>query len=565
MIRFGKLRWRNLLSTGNSFTEVNLGEKGTTLVVGANGTGKSTLLEALSFALYGKSFRKVHKGQLVNSINKKDMVVECEFTVGDSAYLVRRGMKPSVFEVIVDGVPMNSHGSMSDDQDFLEKYVLRMNYRACMQVVVLGSASYVPFMDLPAQHRREVLEDLLDIRILGVMASNLKSRSDTTERMMMEAERGVTVASESYRAARAIADAREGDRAAAVQAVDARIAEVKSKIKEVRDKAVDRSARIDEVTPLSADPWHEYASVKARLSAIVTGAKQEADKLSLFKNEPICPTCGTAMDAEHAAREIAKIEAVIDSLEAEHSELSARASELQVRAKEYQDAIKEVTDLTNEMRVLEQVHENFRNDLTQLRAERDALATRVDGVAGDLTSLDKELRGLVAKRDSLDDEQRVERHVGVMLKDSGVKAAIVKQYVPVINKLINKYLAALDFFVNFELDEEFNERILSRHRDDFSYNSFSEGEKTRINLAILFAWRAIAKMRNSAATNVVIMDEVFDSSLDAAGAEDFTAMLGKLVGDTNFVIISHRTDQMTDRFDRVIKFNKVKNYSVVEK
>lgn len=566
MIKFGKLRWKNLLSTGNVFTEVDLSFRGTTLIVGANGSGKSTMIEAFSFAMYGKSFRRVNKSQLLNSINKKEMLCEVEFSVGDSEYLVRRGMKPNVFEVHRDGVSLDQHGSSSDLQDYLERYILRMNFRACMQVVVLGSASYVPFMELPAQHRREVLEDVLDIRVLGVMASVLKSRAEATESKIVGANAGVSIAADRVKVARATETSLSEDRAERVKRLEARRALVSDKLAE----AAERGIRIlDEVKKTTGeageDRRQEVETLKTKIAGWKVMLKNSEERLKFFDDNDVCPVCDTVMTDEHrktekgaALEEVEKYEAAIIDAAGALDAVTQYQSEREV-------TLRKINILESEKAILKNVIRAHHSEIESIDVEiADANKPRSVDSVEDMMKLEDDLEEAQKVLSRYAEERDVQRDVASVLRDDGVKAAIVKRYVPVLNQLVNKYLAALDFYVNFEFDESFNEKILSRHRDEFTYNSFSEGEKTRINLAILFTWREIAKLRNSASTNVVIMDEVFDSSLDGAGAEDFTAMLQKMVGDTNVVIISHRTDQLTDKFDRVIKFSKTKNFSGME-
>lgn len=567
MIKFGKLRWKNLLSTGEVFTEVDLSLPGTTLIVGANGSGKSTMLEALSFALYGKSFRRVNKSQLVNSINKKGMTCEVEFEANGHSYLVRRGMKPNVFDVIMDGQSLDQHGAISDLQDHLERYVLRMNYRACMQVVVLGSASYVPFMELTAQHRREVLEDVLDIRVLGVMGQLLKSRMEATAERHSVASTRVSIAADRLRVARLAETAKREDTASLVARLTDRRAQVVAKLDDAASRGVSLAEKLKELTAsLTDDETGEMDKIRDRLSAVRAAAVSTRDKRSFFDNNTECPICESPLTEEHKAAEISSLERELSELSAEESTLAARLSEVSARVYARNTATREITAIRAEIGTLRGIITAFQSEIDSVDSEiakANSPSKTVD-VIENVMALEDEMEDARRELESVESEREVQRSLSSMLRDDGVKAAIVRQYIPVLNQLVNKYLSALDFFVNFEFDESFNERILSRHRDDFSYNSFSEGEKTRINLAILFTWRAVARMRNSASTNVVIMDEVFDSSLDGAGAEDFTAMLSKMVGDTNVVIISHRTDQMTDKFDRVVRFSKTKNFSGID-
>lgn len=565
MIKFGKLRWKNLLSTGNSFTEVDLSLPGTTLIVGANGSGKSTLLEALSFSLYGKPFRRVNKSQMVNSINGGGTMCECEFSIGDRYYLVRRGIKPNLFEVFVDGNRVDSHGNSSDTQEWLEKYVLKMNYRACMQVVVLGSASYVPFMELPAEHRREVLEEVLDLRVIGKMASILKSMNEATAASKREAEAAVDAAAVRLRAAEQAAVAVAESDTDRVAKLEARKANVAAKMNAACEEGVALSS---EKKRLEASIPEDVAADVAATSEVIGGLRsvvsETASKIAFFERTETCPVCDADMTPEHREMEIEKLKAVLRVKSAAVASREVELAGLREKASRRTEVVKSLEATRSRIKVLTATVNAMHGELNSIDAQIASKPT-VSGELGDVPTLKRELSERREALAVVAAEVEVQRALASLLRDDGVKSIIVKQYVPVLNASINKYLAALDFYVQFELDENFDERILSRHRDEFSYASFSEGEKARINLAVLFTWRAVARSRNTASTNVVILDEVFDGSLDGAGAEDFVSMLKRLVGDTNAVIISHRTDQMTDKFDRVLRFEKVKNFSEVAK
>jgi DNA repair exonuclease SbcCD ATPase subunit len=564
LIRLGKLRWKNLLSTGNTFTEVDLGSPGTTLVVGANGGGKSTLTDALSFALYGKPFRRVSKTQLVNSINKKDLLVECEFTVGGSSYLVRRGMKPTVFEVVVDGAALDKDGSIADQQDHLERHVLRINHRAFMQVVVLGSASYVPFMELTAQHRREVLEDILDMRVLGVMSDLLKPRLAELSQELKDSENEANLVAQRLDMRRKFDVAVQVDVAYKKSQAEARAREVESRVKETAGAGVTLAESIKvlegEISDAAAirvqDLGRRHGEVMSRLMDV-------ANRIKFFESNHTCPRCEQTVGTDHRDRIRTELEAQSKLLREEADAILGELSVEKERADRNSKLRGELSNLRSEMAAL-------KANLTALRREHEAALRSIEEVSvsapvinlEEASVIEAELEEINARRAALYERRKMYGAVAGLLKDDGAKAKIISKYVPMINDLINGFLSDLDFFVEFELDSEFNEKIRSRYRDEFTYNSFSEGEKMRINLAILFTWRAVARIKNSASTNVVVMDEIFDSSLDPSGAEELMRLLTRLTGDSSVFIISHRTDQMSDKFDRVIRFEKVGNFSV---
>lgn len=556
------IRWKNLLSTGNVFTEVNLAAKGTTLIVGDNGSGKSSLLDAFSYVLYGKPFRKINKPQMLNSINKKDLLVEIEFSIGDSQFSVRRGMKPNVFEVWQNGRMLDQHGAMADLQEYLERHVLKMNHRSCMQVVVLGSASFVPFMELPAAHRREVLEDILDIQVLSTMNVLLKGKADETTRNLRDADAKRDPMADMVSMQESFDKVIEDDRKERVAAYEKKIADLEVKKAEQAEKAV---AILEEMTALKAILTNQPAELREealrQLSGVRALKSQAVDRRSFFEKNKKCPSCEQDIGPDHQHSSISSLDAEIERLGTIGDELVVAIDKWKVEVDANSKNAHRVQELNSDLAMIKRIVTGIDADIASANKDIAQANRTVKKTNTDLATLRTELELLDKNRGEMMQAKEIQALVGGLLKDSGVKATIVKQYIPIINKLINKYLAALDFFTNFELDEEFNEKILSRHRDDFSYNSFSEGEKTRINLAILFTWRAIAKMRNSAATNLVIMDEIFDSSLDTTGAEDFTKLLTKLTEDTHAIIISHRNDQISDKFDRVVKFEKHKNFS----
>lgn len=565
MIRLGKLRWKNLLSTGNAFTEIDLSSTGTTLIVGGNGGGKSTLTDALSFALYGKPFRKISKTQLVNSINKKDLVVECEFSVNGRNYFVRRGMKPAQFEVTVDGEKLDKDGTVLDQQEHLEKNVLRINHRAFMQVVVLGSASYVPFMELTASHRREVLEDILDMRVLGVMSDLIKPKVSELTQSLKDAEYEHSLAVERHRMRSEFEKAAQVDAEARREVHRQRAEMYRVKMEETAKEALDTMNLIQELEASlkPASLKDEHVALKAEYDVNLVKRYELNEKLDFMQSNPTCPHCDQVVDEAHRDKIVSELRETLATVEAEIERL--RVADLEMRKIIADDSAlrAKIADLRVSLSYSKNVIRVIKSDME--RELRDAEAVTASTMTVDVEPLEV-IEGQVQtaqdKRNSLYETRKLYGAVSSLLKDDGAKAMIISQYVPMINDLINGFLRDLDFFVEFELDSEFNEKIRSRYRDEFTYNSFSEGEKMRINLAILFTWRAVARMKNSASTNVIVMDEIFDSSLDPNGAEELMRLLTRLTGDSSVFIISHRTDQMADKFDRVITFEKVGNFSV---
>jgi DNA repair exonuclease SbcCD ATPase subunit len=567
MIYFKTLRWKNFLSTGNSFTEIELNRNNTTLIVGENGAGKSTMLDALCFALYNKPFRKINKPQLMNSINKKDLIVEIEFEIGASKYKVVRGLKPSIFEVYQNGRMINQDAASKDYQDVLEKQILKLNHKSFCQVVVLGSASFVPFMELSAMHRREVIEDLLDIQIFSTMNSLLKDRVNNNNKELMEVEYKYDLNSEKIKMQQAHIDAMQKNTEEQITKFKNELNECVSQIDAEKNNLSEKDRRIADLQALIADE-STITKKSSRATDLERQLKEKIQKLNheieFFNSHDNCPTCKQAIDSEFKCE-------TINTRQSQVEETANGIELLRAEIESINNRIQEITDVRSQITALNMdkfVHDNNVNGLMKhckkIAADIEELQKKSEEYAINddlMKELETQLEELIAQKSEMLRDKDALFVASLVLKDNGIKARIIKQYVPVINKLINKYLAALDFFVMFELDENFNETIKSRFRDDFSYASFSEGEKMRINLAILFTWRAIAKLRNSASTNLLIMDEVLDGSLDSSGTDEFLKIISTLTQDTNTFIISHKVDQLYDKFNNVLKFEKHKNFS----
>ncbi len=567
MIKFKTLKWKNFLSTGNVYTELQLDRNPTTLVIGDNGAGKSTFLDALSFALYGKPFRKVNKSQLINSINKKDMRVELVFQVGKHIYKIVRAAKPNIFEIWQNGELINQDANARDYQEFLEKQIIKLTHKAFSQVVVLGSTSFIPFMQLSSMHRREVIEDLLDLQIFSTMNTLLKDRINSNEKELTEVEYTVKMLEEKIALTEEHLESLEADNNSKIQSNLSTVEENKREIKALQGTSNDLATKVDDLNKSIDDQntvksrYEKLKEVRVKLNSKILDLKK---RVVFYEENDSCDACGQDIDAEFKEEIVSdhnkKVEEINEGIEKLQEELKSAED----RMEEIMTSQQEVISLQNTIKELSWKERTLNDSINKLLEENANLKDVGGNKAKNLKQLDtfekKKESNLLIKVEEVN-KRNVLGVVSTILKDSGIKTKIIRQYVPIMNKLINKYLAAMDFFVQFELDESFNETIRSRFRDDFSYASFSEGEKMRIDLALLFTWRSIAKIRNSASTNLLIMDEVFDSSLDASGTDEFLKLLKELTSDTNVFIISHKGDTLIDKFTNVIKFEKVKSFS----
>jgi DNA repair exonuclease SbcCD ATPase subunit len=569
MIVFKKIRWKNFLSTGNVFSEIEFNKSNTTLIIGENGAGKSTILDALSFALFSKPFRKVNKPQLVNSITKKEAVVEVEFDIHPHSYKIVRGLKPGVFEVYQNDNLINQSAEMKDYQEILEKHILKINHKSFCQVVVLGSATFQPFMQLPGGQRREIIEDLLDLQIFTTMNTLLKDKITTNKDAIVEANSQKRLINEKMSLIsehlRQIQNSNEAiikdkiDRIAttneSIETLDKEYWTVTADIKTLQDSIVDEPSVSKKINQLS--------TLKQRIEANLDILNKDVKFFHEYDN---CPTCTQQINSVFKAEAIDTKQAKIGDIKEGLVQLSLEYDKVSTRISEMSEVHASISDKNLECH-------RIKTKMESLAAYRKELQTEIESIEktneeiddSKLIELQSSLTSVINDLKDKEEEKITLNAAASLLKDGGIKSRIIKQYIPVINKLINKYLAALEFVVQFELDEEFNETIKSRFRDEFSYASFSEGEKMRINLAILFTWRAVAKLRNSINTNILIMDEVFDSSLDSTGIEEFMKILNQLTVDTNTFIISHKSDQIGDKFENVIKFEKNQNFSRIAK
>ena len=564
-LTFSTVRYKNILSTGNAWTEIPLNDNKSTLIVGDNGAGKSTILDAICFALYGKPFRKINKPQLLNSINQKGLEVEVEFETSGKNYKIKRGIKPTLFEIWRDGEMINQDAAARDYQTHLEENILKMNFKSFGQIVVLGSSTFVPFMQLSASARREVIEDLLDIQIFTTMNSLLKEKVGTNKEEVQEIKYQIDLLTDRIQSAKEHNDSIRKMRGVEVD-------KLKSKVKEqvtfVESEQVIVEGIETNMNDLIASIADKQDVNKKHSSMVDIGKNLDSKKKKLVKeiafyaDNDNCPTCRQGIDHDFKEHTTTEHNQKLEEIEKGESELAAKIDIVEKRKSEIGEVEDEISALhlkAGEHRANIKLAMNGLKSIKKELEDAEKSAEEIDTTK--IQELADSLKSYNTKQEQLINDKEVLSVVASMLKDGGIKTRIIKQYVPVMNKLINKYLAAMDFFVDFQLDENFNETIKSRFRDVFSYASFSEGEKLRIDLALLFTWRAVSKLRNSVSTNLLIMDEIMDSSLDNSGTEEFLKIINELTADSNIFIISHKGDQLYDKFDNVIRFEKVKNFS----
>ena len=568
MIFFKTLRYRNLLSTGNVFTEINLHSHGTTLIVGENGAGKSTILDALSFSLFGKPFRKVNKGQLINSINNKALMVEVEFTVGNKNYLIQRGAKPNVFNVYQDGILINNDASAGDYQEMLDKHILKINHKTFSQIVVLGSASFVPFMQMTAANRREVIEDLLDIQIFTVMNTLLKDKIALNKSTITDVDYVMQGIAEKIDLEKKHLQVLQSSNDEQIAAKRLKITEYEGSIQEADNEILaymEQHTNYQDLDAIQLSQLKKQTKLNTLYHQLCTKLHDIDKDILFFSTHDDCPVCQQGID--HAFRD-----STVEEKKNKKQELTQAIEELDSKIAGVSKALRDVEALILERSVWTANINDRQRDILFLQRLIGEMQTDIDQLENTphiedntnrLADLRLQLKEKIVQREVLGKQKNTLEMAAVLLKDSGIKTKIIRQYIPVINKLINKYLASMDFFVNFELDENFEEKIKSRFRDEFSYASFSEGEKSRLDLALLFTWRSISRLRNSTSTNLLILDEVFDGSLDAQGNEELLKIIDTLTDGNNVFVISHKTDAYLDKFNRALKFQKIGNFSTM--
>ena len=568
MIEFQKIRWKNFLSTGDYFTEVSLNNSPTTLIVGENGAGKSTILDALTFSLFGKSFRKINKPQLVNSVNSKDCVIEIDFKIGKTEYLVRRGIKPNIFEIYINGKMLDQDSKIRDSQIYLEENILKLNYKSFTQTVILGSATFVPFMQLSANDRRDIIEDILDIKIFSSMNDILKGRASILKDSLFTNEKNRELQDYKIELQDRTIEEAKNTKKNSIKLMKSKIKEKKKEQASLRESidqyVIEKDATLQEIVDETtmAKSRKKFEKLETQLSNNISKIDTEVD---WFQSNDVCPTCKQTIDEEHK-------NCITKEKHDKKTEITTALVSIAKKMSEINSRIDEIEGKKSHILSLRNVIESNKNKEEFIQRNIDELEGEIDVAEGDqgsVKTLETELKELRKNLKDLDDERRdlteTKNYYVVasqFLKDSGVKTSIVKYYLPIMNKLINKYLQEMDFYVNFTMDEKFSENIKSRGREGFTYASFSEGEKMRVDLALLFTWREIAKMKNSVNTNLLILDEVFDSSLDASGTDEFLKLLNTL-GGNNVFVISHKGDILFDKFKEIVKFEKIKNFSHV--
>jgi DNA repair exonuclease SbcCD ATPase subunit len=567
MIKFKKIRWKNFLSTGGQFTEIDFTKSSSTLIVGENGAGKSTILDAICFVLFNKPFRNINKPQLMNTINGKLLVVEVEFSIGNKDYRIVRGMKPGIFEIYCNDVLLNQDAAARDYQKYLEESILKLNYKSFTQIVILGSASFTPFMQLSLGNRREIIEDILDIQIFTVMNAVLKDKTTDIKARITEIENDIALGKNKVKLHQQYIATLENDKQKKVEDVQKRILESNAEISQLnagmlveQEKETSCKSSISDADE-KRNKRTEMGALLRKLSERITN---QETSIQFYHDHDVCPTCsqdldehlkGSAIELHTHKRE--EVQSAIEALTLQLEGVETRLNEIDAIEKKISEYTSNIIRYQSKIIASQTYIQKLQADL----AVNNNDTANIEDETRKLKNLAKEVVTLAGEKSKLSEDKHYLDIAGILLKDTGIKTKIIRQYLPAINKLVNKYLAAMDFFVHFELDESFNEVIKSRHRDEFSYASFSEGEKQRIDLALLFTWRTIAKMKNSASTNLLLLDEVFDSSLDTNGTDYVMNLLNTIGEDTNVFVISHKGDQLLDKFKSVIKFQKYQNFS----
>jgi DNA repair exonuclease SbcCD ATPase subunit len=569
MIVFKSVSWKNFLSTGNSPNKVLLNKSQTTLIIGKNGEGKSTILDALCFSLFGKPFRNVNKGQLVNSINGKGCLVEVEFDINGKEYKIIRGIKPNVFEIWCDNEMINQDAASRDYQKILEQQILRLNYKTFTQVVILGSASFVPFMQLSSSQRREVIEDILDIRIFSTMNTLLKEKAQETKDAITRTENDIRSAKDKVENQQTIIKTITEAKTTAIESIvskisvnNAEILQTEGEIELIVSEIDTLKASINDKDNVTED-IDKAKSIKSKLLQKIETCEHHSE---FFNEHDVCPSCNQDIAEEYKQSIVKDLNEKMLDNNTKINELETILTNLQEKLSEINKVVGQITDKNIELSTRNSTITLLNKQIRELEAETQRVksdTTNIDEEKGKLKELAQDALNKIGQKNQLMEHRNIEEVANVLLKDTGIKTAIIREYLPAMNKLINKYLNAMDTYIHFELDEAFNEKIKSRFRDEFTYASFSEGEKMRIDLAILFTWRSIAKMKNSVNTNLLLLDEIFDSSLDTAGTDYFLNLMNTLGEHSNIFVISHKGDQLFDKFRSVVKFEKRNDFSVM--
>ena len=566
MILFKTIRWKNFLSTGNQYTELDFTSHTTNLIIGTNGAGKSTVLDALTFSLFGKPFRKINKPQLINSVNDKDCRVEVEFSIGNVEWKVIRGIKPAIFEIWRNDSLLDQSAAALDQQKWLEQNVLKMNYKSFTQIVILGSSTFVPFMQLPAAHRREVIEDLLDIKIFSSMNMIIKEKIRTVREDIKVLELKKESLFDKVKMQQEFIEELENRGNANINANKGKISKLDAEVgiymneNSITEEKIFKYTKEQEIVTGAADKLRKLGNLKGKISQKVSVITQEH---KFFTENTVCPTCTQSIEEDFRINRIKDAQDKAKELQSGYKELEEAIKEEEERERQFTTLSKEITKLTHG---ISQNNTKIAGCQRQIRDLESEIQTITENLANrnseheKLESFNKNLKTTYEELASKKDSISYYDFTYSLLKDGGVKSKIIKKYLPLINQQVNRYLQMMDFYINFTLDEEFNETVQSPIHEDFSYASFSEGEKMRIDLALLFTWREVARFKNSVNTNLLIMDEVFDSSLDGFGTEEFLKIIRYVIKDANIFVISHKTG-LEDRFESVIKFEKVKGFS----
>lgn len=563
------IRYKNFLSSGNVWTEIPLNEAPNTLVIGDNGAGKSTMLDALCFTLFNKPFRSITKKQLINSVNQSKTLAEVIFRIGSQVYTVRRGIKPNIFEIELNGKLQNQDAAVRDYQNYLEDSILKLNYTSFTQIVILGSSTFVPFMQLPAMKRREIIEDLLDIKIFSVMNVLVKEKIANNRERLQELNRDIESIKDKIKVRKILINRMKEDKQSFEKDYKQKLLDTEKQIEQCNVSIERITSDISNKNELLVD-WDETKKKFNTLRDFSKTFRTKVDRVSkevkFYETNEECPTCHQEIDKNFIEKKMNELTETKTRNEDAIAEAKKQIEALAISLEKYTNISNEITKNNAEV-------SKFNSDISALNQYKSTLLSNLQENSSKQSDVETEkatvkelaVQGMdrEEKKKSLLSERNTLSYCSDLLRDSGVKTRIIKQYIPIMNKLINKYLASMDFFVDFEIDEEFNETIRSRHRDSFKYASFSEGEKMRIDLALLLTWRSIAKMKNSTNTNLLILDEVFDASLDSSGCEDFLKLLNDIGKDTNVFTISHKGDILQDKFENVIRFIKERNFSRV--
>ena len=566
MILFKTIRWKNFLSTGNQYTEVDFTKNKTNLIIGTNGAGKSTVLDALTFSLFGKPFRKINKPQLINSVNEKDCRVEVEFSIGNTEWKVIRGIKPAIFEISKNGTVLDQSSAALDQQKWLEQNVLKMNYKSFTQIVILGSSTFIPFMQLSTAHRREVIEDLLDIKIFSSMNTLIKEKIRSVKEEIKVFELKKESLLDKLKMQESFVEELENRGKESIDNNNRKISDLMQEIdiyikeNSITEEEVFKYTKEQEFVTGAAEKLRKLGNLKGKISQKVSTITKEH---KFFTENTVCPTCTQEIDETFRINRINDAQNKAKELQSGYKELEEAIKEEEERERQFTALSKEISKLTNGISQnnikISGLQKQIRNLESEIQVLTENLANR-NSEHEKLESFKENLKTTYDELASKKDKINYYDFSYSLLKDGGVKSKIIKKYLPLINQQVNRYLQMMDFYINFTLDEEFNETVQSPIHEDFSYASFSEGEKMRIDLALLFTWREVARMKNSVNTNLLIMDEVFDSSLDGFGTEEFLKIIRYVIKDANVFVISHKTG-LEDKFESVIKFEKVKGFS----